>query len=197
MAENDGGAPALETVQAQLAAATAELANAKARIAELNNESKGHRLNGDNHRKAAEEAQAARDAAIADAAKKLSEAETAHAAKVKDAETKATEALTKAQQRAVNADLKIAAKEAGASDLADVLALLPRDKLKISDDGDVTNAAEIMAEFKKAKPHLFGATSTSSAAPSPKTEATAKTAAEMTEAEWRTARESIRRGQRV
>ena len=192
--ENTGATPAVETLQAQLAAATAELTNAKARITELNNESKGHRLNGDNHRKAAEDAAKARDDAIAEAARVKSEIEAATAEKLKAAETKATEALTKAQQRAVNADLRIAAKDAGASDLADVLALLPRDKLKVNDDGDVINAAEVMAEFKKAKPHLFGATSTSSTATTPKTDDKPKSVKDMTAAEYEAAkRELLRR----
>lgn len=100
-------------------------------------------------------------------AKRLSEAEAKHAEALKTEQAKAADAMSKAQLRAVNADLRIAAKEAGAADIADVLALLPRDKLKLNDDGDVTNAAEVVAEFKKAKPHLFGSPSTTTNPKSP------------------------------
>lgn len=167
MAEDPGATPTLDSVQAQLVAKAAELEAAKARIKELNDESKGHRLNGDNHRRAAEEAQAARDAALAESAKKIAEAEAKHAEALKTEQAKAADAMSKAQLRAVNADLRIAAKEAGAADIADVLALLPRDKLKLNDDGDVTNAAEVVAEFRKAKPHLFGSPSTTTNPKSP------------------------------
>ena len=179
--------PTLETLQAQLAAVTAEHANAKARISELNRESQGHRLNGDAHTKAAEEAQAARDAAIAEAARIKAEIEAQSAEKLKAAEAKAVEATTKAQQKAVNADLKVAAKDAGAVDPSDVLALLDRSKLKLNDDGDVTNAAELMADLKKTKPHLFGSASTSSTAKTPPA-AQAKSVKDMTDEEFDAAR---------
>ncbi len=181
----DDPPPNIDTLTAQLAAASAELANAKARISELNNEAKGHRLNGDNHKRAAEEAAVARDAAIADKAAKLAELEAAKAEAIKAAETKAAEALSKAEQRAINADLRIAAKDAGAHDASDILALLDRSKVKTNDAGDVTNAADLMAELKKAKPHLFGATSTSNPKDPPKPkDPAAKKVSEMTDAEY-------------
>lgn len=165
--------PTEEEYAAQVAALTAERDGLKARVSEVNNEAKGHRLNADNFRTQAEKA-----AAEAEQARKDAEA------KIAEATTKANETLTKAQQKAVNADLRLAAKEAGAVDMADVLALVPRDKLKVNAEGDVENAAEVLAEMKAAKPHLFSVTSTSSTSKTPPREpGKAKHASEMTQAE--------------
>ncbi|HVC16667.1 MAG TPA: hypothetical protein VNE18_05115 [Rhodanobacter sp.] len=194
---NNPGA-SLEAVQAQLAAARAELDNAKSRITELNNEAKGHRLNSDKYRTEAEKAQQDRDAAIAEAAKKLSEAEAAHVAAVKAAETKASEMTTAAQKRVLHAELRSAAKDAGALDIADVIALLDMTKVKVDDTGEPANAAEVLAEMKKAKPHLFGAASTTSNPKlPPKPTDTPKSAKEMTPQEYRAARNKIRSGIRL
>jgi hypothetical protein len=175
----------LETIQARLVAAQAELTGAKARLTEINNESAGHRVNASNARKEAERLQGERDAAVAEAAKKVSEAEAAAKAKADEAEAKITEATTAAQRRVIASDLKIAAKDAGAQDVADVLALLDMAKVKASETGDVENAAELMAELKKAKPYLFGGVSTSSTnkTPDPKPPAP-KSAKDMTDEEF-------------
>ena len=157
----------IATLQAQLTAAKAEVENARARIADLNGEAKGHRINSEKHKTEAEAAAKARDDAIAEAARVKAEIEAAAADKVKVSEAEKTEATKKAQERSVNADLKVAAKDAGAVDAADVLALLDRSKIKLDEAGEITNAAELMADLKKAKPHLFGAASTSSTAPKP------------------------------
>jgi len=202
----------VEELEAEVAELRAAHEGAKTRISELNNEAKGHRLNADNARREATEASDRLKSLQADLEKARgmgAEAEAKALEKVKEAEAKAAEAerlanekaqqaLTAAQQRSVNADLRIAAKEMGANDIADVLALLPRDKLKISDDGDVENAAEIMAEFKKSKPHLFGSPSTTSNTnPPPKPKTEAKTATDMSPEEWKAARAKIRHGERV
>ena len=161
----------IEALQAQLAARDA-------RIKEVNDEAKGHRLNAGEARKEAETLKAAMEAATAAAQAKLAEIEAATADRVKAATTKA-----------VNADLKVAAKDLGAADVADVLALVPRDKLKIDDDGNVTNAAEVLAEMKAAKPYLFGAIKTgSTATPPSNAPATAKRATDMTPEEYKAAR---------
>ena len=167
--QNGGATPSVETLQAQLASAQAELAGANARIKELNQENGGHRLNANKYKGEADAAQKARDDAIAEAARIKAEIEASSEAKIKEAETKRDEALTKAQQRAVNADLRVAAKDAGMVDL-DGLALLDRTKIKTNDDGDVVNAAELMADLKKAKPFLFGSATTSSTHTPPKNE---------------------------
>ena len=94
---------------------------------------------------------------------------------------KATEAVAKAAARVVAADLKVAAKDADANDIADVVALLDRTKLIFNDDGEVTNAAALIAEMKKAKPYQFGSPSTSHAGnPPPQTAPAAKHARDMT-----------------
>jgi hypothetical protein len=186
MAEGNEGAPALETLQAQLAAMKGDLEGAKARATELANEVRGHRLNADKHRAEAEKAAKERDDAIADVARKAAESEAAHAAKVKAAETKAAEAAAGAQQKAIRADLKVAAKDAGARSVADVLALLDLGKVKLDDSGEVANAAELIAEMKKAKPYLFGQASTSSTEtpPPPAGTGAGKPAKDMTDAEF-------------
>ena len=170
--------PTEDELLAQVANLTAERDAAQARIKELNGEAKGHRLNADNFRTQAEKA-----AADAEAARNEAEA------KIAEAHAKATETLTKAQQKAVNADLRLAAKDAGAVDIGDVLALVDRSKLKLSADGDVENAAELIAEMKTAKPHLFGvATTGSTTRPPPKKETAPTKATEMTPEEYTKAR---------
>ena len=177
----------------------AELAAAKSRVADVNNESKGHRLNWQNAKAEAdaakaEAAAAAERAAAAEkaATERAAAAERAAADRAEAAERKATESLTAAQTRAVNADLRIAAKDAGATDLSDVLALLPRDKLKLNADGDVENAAELVAEFKLAKPHLFGGATTSHTTTPPPVvkKPGAKMAMDMTDEEFAAAEKS-------
>ena len=177
----------VEELETEVAALKADVSSKSARIKEVNDEAKGHRLNADNFRSQAEKAAAelaeaqkavANKATEVDAAKAKLEAEKADA--IKAAEDKAAEATTKAQQRAINADLRIAAKDAGAHDPADILALLDRSKIKLNDDGDVTNAADLLADMKKAKPHLFGTASTSNPNPPPPKKSTGEKPA----AEW-------------
>ena len=74
------------------------------------------------------------------------EAQKAEAdAKIAAAETAAAEREKAARDKVVNADLRLAAKDAGANDVADVLTLLPRDKLTLNDDGEVANAADLIS----------------------------------------------------
>ncbi len=178
-------------LEAQLAAAAAELANAKARITELNNEAKGHRLNGDKHKAEAEAAAKARDDAIAEAARIKAEIEAAAAEKVKAVEAKAAETISAAELRSINADLRIAAKDADARDPSDILLQLDRSKIKRNDAGDVINAAELIAEIKKAKPYLFGAASSANPKEPPSPDPTKpKHAKDMTDAEFKEAEAS-------
>jgi hypothetical protein len=148
----------------------AQLQGAQARITELNSESKGHRLNAATARTEADAVKAEALASI----KTHSDAATA-------ATVAATEATKAAAQRTLNADLRVAAKDAGANDVADVLALLPRDKIKLDGSGEIENAAELMTALKTAKPYLFGTPSTSSTTkvPDPNT-AAVKLAKDMT-----------------
>ena len=163
--------PTIEELEVQLAAS-------QARVKEVSDEAKGHRLNAAEARKATEASEAARVAS-----------ETASADRIKQIETDAGARLTKAQQSAVRANLRVAAKEAGAADPNDMLALIPGDQLKVNEDGEIENAAALMTALKAAKPYLFGQASTSSTAPVPKTEPpVAKRATDMTDDEYRAAR---------
>lgn len=181
MAENDP-APGAEPTLAQL---QADLAAARARIKEVNDEAKGHRLNSDRFRGEADEAK-----------RKATEAEAAAAAKIAEAEKAKSDAVTAAQQRVVKADLRLAAKDAGANDANDVLALIPSDQWKLNADGEIENAAELIAGMKTAKPYLFGAASSSSTAPPPAQQPpAAKPATQMTDAEWQTARAALLKAQ--
>lgn len=168
----------IEEVQAELDTERTKIAGAQARIKELNEENKGHRLNAQNARTEAE-------AARADAERVAKET----TAKLTATEKQAAEAMTQAQARVVNADLRLAAKDAGANDVADVLALMPRDRIKLDEAGEITNAADLIAGLKTAKPYLFGAASTSStAAPPTQAPAKAKSAMDMTAEEYAAAR---------
>lgn len=188
----------IEELEAELAQSQAAQTAAQARISELNNESKGHRLNADNFRSQAEKAKSEADAAlkatedrIAAANKAKEDAEAKAAQVLKEAEEKSAEATRKAQERAVNADLKVTAKDAGAHDVADILALLDRSKIKLDANGDIENAADLIADLKKTKPHLFGTPSTSNPAPAPAPKpAGAKHAKDMTDEEFEAARRS-------
>ncbi|HTQ70967.1 MAG TPA: phage scaffolding protein [Acidocella sp.] len=171
----------IEELEAENATLKADLAAKAARIKEVNDEAKGHRLNADNFRTQADEHKTAAERARAEAE-----------AKIAEANAKAAETMTKAQERAVTADLKVAAREAGAVDISDALKLLDRSKLKINDDGDVENAAELLAELKKAKPYLFGDAKTSSTAEPPRPKAgDGKKATEMTKEEYAAARAAM------
>lgn len=166
----------IEGLQAQLAARDA-------RLKEVNDEAKGHRLNAAEARKAAETSEASRAAA-----------EIATTDRIKAIETAAGEKLTRAQQSAMKANLRVAAKEAGASDPNDMLALIPADQLKVNEDGEIENATELLSALKKAKPYLFGGGSTSSTStPPPAAPPAARTAKDMTPDEYRAARAAIAR----
>ena len=166
----------IEGLQAQLTAA-------QARIKEVSDEAKGHRLNATEARKATEVAETAR-----------ATAETASAERIKQIETDAGAKLSKAQQSAVRANLRVAAKEAGAADPNDMLALIAPERLVVNEDGEIENAAELMTELKKAKPYLFGAASTSSTSTPPETKPPVpQLATDMTDAEYKAARAAVTR----
>jgi hypothetical protein len=173
-----------------LASAKAELATTKEALKAANDESKGHRLNGNNFRKQVDELKEQLDAKDVEHTKAMKKA-TDDAEKLRldltgratAAETAAQEARTKAQERARAADLRVAASEAGLRDI-DALKLLDPASLKLNDDGDVTNAGEALAAMKAAKPYLFGSASTSSPHLPPSNDpAPVKRAMDMTPAE--------------
>ncbi len=202
--------PTVEELEAELAVVraentrlTGETKSAQTRIHELNQESMGHR-------QAAKTAKDELDGLKTSTAATLAEKEQARsaaeaAAKAAEdarlaAETAAQGVTTAAQERAINADLKIAAAGAGAIDTAEVLTLLDRSKIELDDKGEIKNAAALIEEMKKAKAHLFGATTkttTSKSAAPPPAPNDAKPATKMTDEEWRAARAAIRQGKKI
>ena len=188
----------VDELEAELTTARSAQATAEARIKQLNEESKGHRLDAKTHKETADRLAAdatAAEKAANDKMVELVKAKNEAEGKAAEAESKAKkateEATQKAQQRAINADLKIAAKDASAVDVNDVLALLDRTKIKTDAEGEITNAAELMAEIKKIKPHLFGITSSSSTTKTPpKDPPTAKNVSDMSEEEFEQARKN-------
>jgi hypothetical protein len=93
------------------------------------------------------------------------------------------------------ADLKVAAKDAGMVDL-DGLKLLDTGELKVNDDGDVENAAEVLAKLKEAKPYLFGNPSNTSSpnnAP-PAKKPDNKKGMDMDDAEWKQKQRELQMG---
>ena len=99
------------------------------------------------------------------------------------------EVLTKTQQQAneriMRAELKAAALKAGMVDL-DGLKLADLSQVKLTEDGDVDGADELMETLKKSKPYLFGVktdTSTTKNPPPPKSPE-ARNAKDMTDEEY-------------
>ena len=101
----------------------------------------------------------------------------------------------KLQVRLVRAELKAHAIRAGMVDLAG-LKLVDTTGLTLNDQDEVDGAEQLMSNLRRAKPWLFGAStsSTSSAAAPPAQAPRAKLATEMTDAEWQASRaEMLRR----
>lgn len=92
-------------------------------------------------------------------------------AKVAELESGSKDALTKAEQaandRVLRAELKAVAAKHGAVDVADALKVLDLSGVKLDADGNLTGADELFEAAKKAKPYLFGTTSTSSTQKTP------------------------------
>ncbi len=95
--------------------------------------------------------------------------------------------------RVIRAELKAEAVRAGMVDL-DGLKLIDPAEVRLSPAGEVEGAGALMNRLRRSKPWLFGAASTSSAAPAPPaTPPRAKRAAEMTDAEYRAAKAELLR----
>lgn len=161
----------VEVVQAQLAAANA-------RIKELNDEAKGHRLNANEARRMADEARTEMERLSKETGEKVTAAEKA----AKDAGERAAATMR-------DAALRIAAKEAGILDL-DGLKLLDTSAVKIKDDGSVAIPEKFFEEAKAAKPYLFkqtgadtGTTGSTAKTPDPRQPAP-KHAKDMSDAEF-------------
>lgn len=104
-------------------------------------------------------------------------------------ERRLVEVQRQAEARLIRAELKTEAIRAGIVD-PDGLKLIDVSALKFNEDGEFEGATELISEFKRAKPWLFGgqrSSSSGSMAP-PSSPPRQKSATEMTESEWRHAR---------
>ncbi|MEJ0016761.1 MAG: hypothetical protein WDN25_09355 [Acetobacteraceae bacterium] len=96
-----------------------------------------------------------------------------------------------ARSRVARAELKVEAVRAGIVDL-DGLKLLDLDVGALTSEGQIANAAEIIGQFRRAKPWLFGGASSSSrASPPPAQPPRQKLAVDMTDGEYQAARTAI------
>ena len=103
-------------------------------------------------------------------------------------ERRLTEAEQEARSRLVRAELKVEAVRAGMVDL-DGLKLLDISSVQLNAQCELENAAHIMAQFRRAKPWLFGGASSSSPANAPSAQPPRqKLATEMSDEEYRVAR---------
>jgi hypothetical protein len=106
-------------------------------------------------------------------------------------EQQLTEVQQRTEARLIRAELKAEAVRAGMIDL-DGLKLVDLDQVKLTPEGEVQGAADLMTQLRKSKPWLFGSASSSSAATPPPAQAPRqKLATEMTDAEYRAAREAL------
>jgi hypothetical protein len=154
-----------------------EVARLRARVAELNEEAKGHRLN-------AKEAREGWEAAKAELARVTKEAGD----KVAAAEAAAKDAGERVIATLRDAALKVGAKDAGMHDL-DGLRLLDTSGVKVGEDGTVEVPKDFWDTARKTKPYLFqvtgadtGTTAPGAKAPPPKETkpGTPKSVADMT-----------------
>ena len=105
-----------------------------------------------------------------------------------DLERRLAELEASTTKRLIHAELKAVAVRAGMIDI-DGLKLIDFENLKLDADGNVKGAGEVMRELRRAKPWLFGGTSSSSSAtPPPVQPARPRLATEMSYDEWQAAR---------
>lgn len=106
-------------------------------------------------------------------------------------ERQLAEVQLRTEAQLIRAGLKVEAVRAGMVDL-DGLKLIDPSEVKLDAGGEVEGAPALMARLKKAKPWLFAAASLSSTAiPPPAQALRQKLATEMTDAEYRTARQAV------
>lgn len=106
-------------------------------------------------------------------------------------ERRLAETEQQACDRVLRAELKVEAVRAGIVDL-DGLKLLDLKDVELSPEGEPLNAAQLIAQLRRAKPWLFTGTSSSSgASPPPAQPPRQKLATEMTDDEYRAARAAI------
>lgn len=114
-------------------------------------------------------------------------------ARAEAAETELDAARRESEAQLKRAELKVEAVRAGMIDL-DGLKLVDADQVTLDGKGGVSNAAAVIETVKRSKPWLFGAPSSSSSAAAPPADPPrTRHAREMTDAEWRAAREALLR----
>lgn len=104
--------------------------------------------------------------------------ETAQKNAEKLVETRLAAIEEASKARLVKAELKGAAQRAGVVDFDDLYEILKKQdlaKVEFGDDGEVTNAGDIIAQLKEKKAHLFSGVSTASSERTPNTRETPKT----------------------
>lgn len=108
-----------------------------------------------------------------------------------EAEAKTAEAYSRANERVIRAELKASAIKAGMIDL-DGLKLADLSNVKLSDDGEVVGADEMLTALKESKPYLFKAATSTTTTPTPKpSEQQPKKATEMDDKEWAAKKKEI------
>ena len=111
--------------------------------------------------------------------------------RAEELERRLAETEQESRARITRAELKVEAVRAGIVDL-DGLKLIDLKNVELTANGDLVNAAELMAQLRRAKPWLFGGASSSSpASPPPAQPPRQKLATEMTDDEYRAARAAI------
>jgi hypothetical protein len=120
---------------------------------------------------------------------KASEAQAAELAAVRKSleasEAERKTAKTEARDKMLRADLRAAAKEAGAVNAADLLAFVDFAGVTFGADGAPINLADLVKGVKEAKPYLFAAANTSAThTPPPAKTAEARHASELKAAEY-------------
>ena len=110
------------------------------------------------------------------------------------AEAALSQTQAEANSRLIRAELKAEALRAGMVDL-DGLKLLDVAEVKLTEAGEVAEAAALIAKLKRAKPWLFGNTASSSAAAHPPRPEPPRVrhANELSHDEWMTARAALLR----
>jgi hypothetical protein len=112
-------------------------------------------------------------------------------ARLEAAELATKEAAETTVKKLKRSNLVAAAKAAGAVDATEALQFIKLGEVNVNEAGE-SNAAELIASLRAAKPHLFGKTSTSAAAAAPAaTEAAKKSVLAMTKAEYAAAKAAI------
>ena len=113
-------------------------------------------------------------------------------ARAETAEAALSRVQAEADAKLIRAELKAEALRAGMVDL-DGLKLLDTAEIRLTDAGEVTDVAALLARLKRAKPWLFGAATSSSAAANPPRPEPTRTrhANDLSHEEWVAARAAL------